>query len=1083
MKSFFPFLLCFVVCLTFFPVFQSNVFAAEEEELLAFPGAEGFGQYAKGGRGGEVYHVTSYDLKGPGTFHDALTTAGDTPRTIVFDIGGNITIPQIIVRNKANITIAGQTAPGDGVTIKGNNVRFIDSNNIIIRYMRFRLGKSISDDALYFEDSQNVIIDHSSFSWGTDENLSILSKNYENPESKNITVQWSIISEGLLTHSMGGLIEMNTITMHHNLYAHNNDRNPKTKGQIDFVNNVVYNWGGYPYVAGGESGTKGYGNVEGNYFIAGINSANPEYAVVRGNENYSLYLHNNRIDSNKNGVLDGTDTGTDMMEAERPSVIVEDRFAYPLTNVEEPEAAYEHVLDYAGSSLIRDRVDQKVIHDVRNQTGAIIGHEQDVGGFPDLAKGKALKDTDQDGMPDEWELAKGLDPNNPADRNGDKNGNGYTNLEVYLNELASSAFPEGYPMEPPVWDEDPFVPPVEEPDPEPEPDDEPLPLLEGTLAKNVIVHDNSGNGKENASKWSVEKNLQIGDLVAGDRDGYHFTSIPDTLLGVEWIRSAVNSRSASSDDLVSFYLAADTDVYVAHDSRVSPKPKWLSEHYENTGQTIVDDQPVTFELYKKNYPAGSHVVMGPNNNTKRMNYFVLLKPTAPDTEPPDDIPADLKAEMNGEDVSLNWSAVSQAEQYLIYRASSKDPSFRAIATTEQPAYQDDTVELGVTYQYKISAINAGGESEHSDQAEIFFYDPNQPKPATPSGVTITETKSITVMLEWQEVENAISYSIYRSTDPNGEFTKVANSTTPSYMDKPVEASTTYYYKISTASTGGESALSEVVSTTTEEAIEIPKVPTGLTAGEITTSAFEINWEDVAEAESYNVYRKTNEDGDYRQIASTDESAYIDESVSISDTGYSYKITAVNEMGESNLSEAIAIKMPVPGAPTELRVTMIGNNFVGLAWESNGGANQYNVYREADGEVEYLGYAKVDTFYDRTAEPNVTYTYYIKAANASGESETSNVVEVTTGYLTVLTNHMEEYVRTEDITGTAVSQLTNTLKQVKHHVERGSTNQAQKFLAKFSKQLDKAEGKENVSPLAYAYLTHYSEALKKQLKNL
>ncbi len=147
--------------------------------------------------------------------------------------------------------------------------------------------------------------------------------------------------------------------------------------------------------------------------------------------------------------------------------------------------------------------------------------------------------------------------------------------------------------------------------------------------------------------------------------------------------------------------------------------------------------------------------------------------------------------------------------------------------------------------------------------------------------------------------------------------------------------------------------------------------------------------------------------------------------------------------------------------------MIGNNFVGLAWESNGGANQYNVYREADGEVEYLGYAKVDTFYDRTAEPNVTYTYYIKAANASGESETSNVVEVTTGYLTVLTNHMEEYVRTEDITGTAVSQLTNTLKQVKHHVERGSTNQAQKFLAKFSKQLDKAEGRENVSPLAYA----------------
>ncbi len=160
------------------------------------------------------------------------------------------------------------------------------------------------------------------------------------------------MSEGLLTHSMGGLIEMNTITMHHNVYAHNNDRNPKTKGQIDFVNNIVYNWGQYPYVAGGESGTKGYGNVVGNYFIAGLNSKDPEYAIVRGNENYQVFLENNRLDHNKNGILDGTDRETDMVEVERPSVIVPKRFAYPLVHTQEPEEAYEFILDQCRCIII-----------------------------------------------------------------------------------------------------------------------------------------------------------------------------------------------------------------------------------------------------------------------------------------------------------------------------------------------------------------------------------------------------------------------------------------------------------------------------------------------------------------------------------------------------------------------------------------------------------------------------------------------------------------------------------------------------------------------------------------------------------
>ncbi|KAB8127674.1 pectinesterase [Gracilibacillus oryzae] len=1072
--------ICLIVCFSIFPAYSPVSEATEEKELLAFPGAEGFGQYSKGGRGGEVYHVTSYELTGPGTFHDALTTAGDTPRTIVFDISGEITIPQIIVRNKANITIAGQTAPGDGVTIKGNNVRFVDSHDIIIRYMRFRLGKNdFQDDALYFEDSQNIIIDHSSFSWGTDENLSILSKEYENPKSKNITVQWSIISEGLLTHSMGGLIEMNPITMHHNLYAHNNDRNPKTKGQIDFVNNVVYNWGGYPYVAGGESGTKGYGNVVGNYFIAGINSANPEYAVVRGNENYSLYLQNNRIDSNKNGILDGRDTGTDMMEKERPSVIVNERFAYPLTNVEEPEQAYEHVLGYAGASLVRDTADQRVVYDVRNQTGAIIGEEGDVGGYPVLEKGTAPADTDRDGMPDEWELANGLNPNNPEDRNGDNNNNSYTNLEEYLNELAAPAFPENYPMEPPVWNEDPFVPPVVQPEPKPEQNPEPALLLDGEIIKNVVINDNSGNGAENASKWSVEQDMKEGDLVAGDRSAYRFTSIPSELQGVEWIRSAVNSRSATSEDLVSFYLTADAYVYVAHDSRISSKPEWLSS-YENTGQTIQDDQPVTFELYRKHYPAGTQVVMGPNNNSKRMNYFVLIQPADDNHEAPSERPSDLAAEESATKVSLNWSAVDGASGYLIYRSSSKDSNLRAIASSDTNSFTDNGVELGVHYHYRISAINSGGESALSDSAELFVYDQNEPAPVAPNNVAITETKSITVGLEWEPVEEAISYSVYRSAEPDGEFTKVASTTSAVYTDKPVEPSTTYYYKVATTGIGGESEMSGTVSTTTKEAISLPGIPNGLTSGEVSTTSLELKWEAVVDAESYDIYRKANSEANYSKVASINKTFYKDTGVSAGQTGYSYKVVAGNEMGESGFSEELYVEMPLPDAPSELKVTLVGEDFVGLTWTSNGGADQYNIYRKAGEEVEHVGYAKVDTFYDRTAEPGVNYTYYVKAAYADRESESSNSVEAKPGYLTVLTHYMQQFEQSGDLVGPAVAQLNNSLKQVDHHLKKDSTKQASKFLSKYTDQLDRQNQKGNISPLAKSLLLHYADAFLEDL---
>lgn len=1088
MKRYLAIILVLVVTCSLYPL-QAAPVRADNSRLPAFPGAEGFGYATVGGRGGEVYHVTSYELTGPGTFHDAIMTAGDTPRTIVFDISGDITIPQIVARNKSNITIAGQTAPGEGVTIKGNNIRFIESSDIVIRYLRFRIGRqTFNDDTMYFEDCQNIIIDHSTFSWGTDEVLSIKSKDYDNPPSKNITVQWSIISEGLLTHSMGGLIEMNTITMHHNLYAHNNDRNPKTKGQIDFVNNIVYNWGDFPYVAGGESGTKGYGNVVGNYFIAGRNSADPEYAVVRGNENYQVYLENNRIDGNKNGKLDGVDAGTGIIEAERPSVVMPERFQYPLVHTQQPELAYESILDHVGSSLARDMADTRVVNSVRNQTGVIIGDEDDVAGFPPLKRETGPADQDRDGMPDEWEQANGLNPADPEDRNGDPNGNGYTNLEEYLNGLAAAGFPAGYPTTPPAWDGPPFTPPPIEPEPEPTP--EPEPSMDGALVRNVVINDNSASGSANEANWSVQNDLQLGDIVYGDRmtgsKTYKFESLPDSLLGLEWIRSAVASRSATNDDLLSFYLAADADVYVAYDSRIATVPQWLAANYEDTGETIVDSQPVTYKLFKKRYAAGSRIVMGTNNNTSRCPYYVILKPAGLDAAPPTDAPAGLAGEvLTDAAVSLIWSEADGADAYLVYRSSSKDPHFKAIASAAQPAYVDRAVEKGVAYEYKVSAVGTGGESPLSDAIEVFTYDSSHPVPSEPIGLHAAVAKSLSVELAWMPVDGAISYTVYRALGTNGEYSKVGSSATAAYTDRTVNPATAYSYKVSVTGIGGESGLSSPVEVTTKEPVALPEVPSGLKAIKVSASSFEIQWSPVAGADSYRIYRQSDGEDMFTLLDSVDapSASYMDDSVSVDSSGYSYRISAVNEQGETDGSAGMHIAMPAPSPPTDLVVGLIGEDFVGLIWTSGGGANGVNVYRESNGVVEHVGVAKVNTFYDRTAESGVAYTYYVKAQNAAGESEASGSVEATPGLVSVLEQYLKQYERTGDLTGPLASRLTNDLKQVKHHLDKGESGQAILFLDKFLNNLNGEQGGEvePISSEAKWMLSHYAELLKDRLE--
>ncbi|TGD80899.1 pectate lyase [Hymenobacter wooponensis] len=395
-------------------------------QTLAFPTAEGFGRFATGGRGGAVYHVTTLDDAGAGSLREAVSQPG---RTVVFDVGGVIRLKSPL--NVAeNLHLAGQTAPGDGVVVYGDAVSFTNAHNTVVRYLRFRMGHggSTGKDAVTIAEGHDLIFDHVSVSWGQDENFSVTN------DARNVTLQNSIVAQGLHPHSAGGLIQSTGGTsILRCLYIDNHTRNVKVKGVNQFVNNVVYNWEAGAYIQG-DSERKSQANVTGNYFIQGPGKASKPF--TRGNANFSIYAQGNYQDSTRNGKLDGAP----ILQASYGVVSWQPKpFAYPATKALSAQQAYTYVVQHAGASLHRDAVDTRLLQELTSlgTLGQIIKDENEapMRGTGEVKGGLAPTDTDQDGMPDAWEQHYGLNPRDAADRNHDADHDGYTNLEEYLQQL------------------------------------------------------------------------------------------------------------------------------------------------------------------------------------------------------------------------------------------------------------------------------------------------------------------------------------------------------------------------------------------------------------------------------------------------------------------------------------------------------------------------------------------------------------------------------------------------------------------------------------------------------------------------
>ncbi|KAA3437034.1 FlgD immunoglobulin-like domain containing protein [Rufibacter hautae] len=453
-----------------------------QAQQLAFPGAEGFGRYATGGRGGAVLEVTNLNDSGPGSLRSAINASG--ARTVVFRVSGTIALASNLTIRNPNLTIAGQTAPGDGIAIKNYPVS-VDADNVIVRYLRFRMGDEAQQegDAFGGRFHKNIIVDHCSMSWSTDECLSF----YAN---ENFTLQWCIISESLRNsahakgaHGYGGIWGGKNASFHHNLMAHHDSRNPRLGEEagkafaltdlVDVRNNVYYNWASNS-MYGGEAMNV---NVVNNYYKPGPATAKKEriFSIDKnkneGTEVYDIwgkfYIDGNFVEGSTRATNDNWTYGVfNQFHSSYGTISDADKAAmkrsapHPIQNnvtTHSAEEAYELVMNKAGASLKRDAVDTRIINTVSNKTftasgsngstNGIIDSQNDVGGWPTLASLSAPEDTDKDGMPNAWEIQKGLNPNNAEDRNGDGNNDGYTNLEEYLNSLVSTgnltSSPEG----------------------------------------------------------------------------------------------------------------------------------------------------------------------------------------------------------------------------------------------------------------------------------------------------------------------------------------------------------------------------------------------------------------------------------------------------------------------------------------------------------------------------------------------------------------------------------------------------------------------------------------------------------------
>ncbi|CAM3376619.1 pectinesterase family protein [Marinicrinis lubricantis] len=829
----------------------SSSFAEDVSPVTpAFPGAEGGGMYTTGGRGGEVYEVTTLADSGPGSLRDAVSGSN---RTIVFKVGGVIELQSPLKITGSNLTIAGQTAPGDGITVVGYPTS-IDADNLIIRYMRFRLGDQniVEADAFGGRYHKDIIIDHSSFSWSVDEVMSI----YGN---ENVTVQWSIISEAMHLskhvkgkHGYGGIWGGKNTSFHHNLIAHNSSRNPafdSTAGnRHDFRNNVIYNWGYFSAYGGKEAET----NLIGNYYKPG-----PETEAIRfmnAETGGSYYIDGNVMEgypSLTDNNWSSVHTYPDYVKLSSPVA-----FEHEITT-ESADAAYAAVLESAGAVLPkRDAIDARIINDVRNGTGIHINSQDEVGGYPvNEPVMSTIADDDHDGMPNDWELAQGLNPNDPEDRNL-TNAEGYTQLELYLNSIVGSGSQNPnvaitapahntiveagteVTIEAAASDSDGTVSKVEfyaNGQKLGEDDAAPFQLAWGDIPDGthfIVVKAVDDSGTQTQSNSVVLHANTTGDISPWTSGDIGIVRIPGhTQLGDSSEEVTVKSAGNIGGRSDQFHFAYQA---LTGNGEVTAR----IDHVTGT-----DGEAEAGVMVRDSLEPDSAMAAFMVSYKKNGQKSVFIKRTSSGTN---------AAEVEPEEFAQTpvWLKLVRSGDELT-ALTSKDGSAWKVMHREQ-------IAMGETVYFGLAA-DASKANDQIERYNTSYFSAASVKsfahgaPLTPSGVS-ADPGDRQITLTWDRVDTADSYHVKRSVIPGGPYeTAAAEVAGTSYTDTNLTAHQTYYYVVAAVNEQGESLPSA----------EVSAVPTGK---QQTIVLVDDTFEDAALDELPTGYESVLEDGNHKVAA-------------------------------------------------------------------------------------------------------------------------------------------------------------------------------------------------------------------------
>ncbi len=937
---------------------------------LAFPGAEGFGRHTTGGRGGAIIKVTNLNDSGPGSLRAALDTRG--PRIIVFEVSGNIALKTPLRIGYPDVTIAGQTAPGEGITIQNYPLMMDFKNNIIIRYLRFRLGElaGVHYDAFESKYCKDVIIDHCSFSWGTDEIASFIG-------NENITVQWSMITEALNIsvhakgdHGYGGILGGKNTSFHHNLIAHNTQRNMRfdhpdvyrteellksNRGIVDFRNNIIYNWRNVAS-HGGEAGEF---NVINNYYKPGP-ATNDKEVFLRAQKvessgkliydygkfyvNGNIYHGNNAINlDNWKGVVPRDGTASDLIRIKQdvpfPSQV------YNTTH--SAEDAYKYVLQYGGASYIRDRVDVRIVDEVnsgsftylgsRGSIGGIIDSQKDVGGWPVLKSTTPPKDTDGDGMPDEWEIAKGLDPKIP-NANGLNLHSYYTNIEMYINGLVSH-----------ISEFDKVSPPIA-----------PKLISPSNLSQNVNLNVLlKWQAVENAAKYQIQvsKSADFSTLTHDSSSG-----------------TATEFELKNLDKGITYY--------------------WRVSASNSAGSGKVSD---------------------------------VWQFTTTSTTPTPGIPVQLSPSNGSEGIvdqaNLEWSKVDYAEKYAVELVYEKDlmPISFVFQDLDQNQLAVTSLEKDTQYFWRVKAQNKSGESAYSG---FWEFATKEAAISPPEKVVLSspahQSKDLNNSLElkWQASTGAERYTVQVSEKADFSTTHFNNSniTQTAATVSSLKSATTYYWRVSASNEAGAGVYSDVFSFTVKADLAIPTKPILIAPSNgntVPVNEVMLKWQKSDLATSYRVQVGTS---------ATFTSGLVYENSAVTGTEllipgliegrtYYWRVNAINLSGASSFSEAWSFStstssptpsMEVPGkaelsSPTNGATNQ--NTSLTFSWKVTAGATTYRLQVSDKRDFSSL-------FYDRSGlsstsqavtgmKEGTEYFWRVRATNAAGNGSWSDTWRFTT----------------------------------------------------------------------------------------